>query len=288
MNPIMVLDHSGEILSCNISTCEVLGYDKTLIIGKQLKEFFPNAQYNMDVICSLTEKNELRNVETQIVNKEGEIKNILLSAMVVKDLRNEFQGTVVSLYDVTEMMQIRKELEEKNKKYKDLAEEFYFLSYYDQLTHLPNRRLFYEVIEKYWKEYVESKEEFTILYMDLDGFKMVNDSFGHKIGDQVLKIAAHKLKKVATDNHFLARMGGDEFACIVLGNVDPVHIGKIIEEIDREFETDIEVDSIVCKVGISVGYYFCSESLNIEELIKKADDAMYRQKYLKRNKSFDF
>lgn len=281
-NPILLLDETGEILRCNSATSKILGYDKKYIVGKKLKHFLEKGQYNQEVIKNLFEIKEIYNVETRIRTKSGEIRQVLLSTTIAEDKKNEFLGIIVSMNDVTELFRMHQELEESKEKYKQLADELYRSSYFDQLTQLPNRRKLYEVLSQYKSEYDKKQTGLAITYMDLDGFKNVNDTYGHEAGDRVLIETARKLERAVGKDGFIARMGGDEFICVISDANIERKLQEVIEKISSQFEESMEIDDKKYSVGISIGFSICEEMLNVDELIHKADNEMYLQKRQKR------
>lgn len=147
------------------------------------------------------------------------------------------------------------------------------------MTDLPNRRFFYKTLE----EYYDSKKQFSVIFMDLDGFKEINDTYGHEIGDKVLIEVSKRLKYVFGKNNFISRMGGDEFTGIIL-SVDETYIEDVGERILKSFEDEMEFDTVKCRIGISFGYGIYKENKDLNTIIKEADSAMYKEKQMKKIK----
>ena len=183
---------------------------------------------------------------------------------------------------------------------KKTEEQIRFLAYYDSLTGLPNRVLFKEHLHRSLKNAQRRKCKLAILFLDLDRFKAINDSFGHSTGDLLLQEIAERLKKCLrqTDtisrrspvigDHSVARLGGDEFMILLDGIPTPesaAHVALRINEIFSEpFNLSPHVVYISCSIGISL---FPDDALESEDLIKNADVAMYAAKELGRN-TFQF
>ena len=151
-------------------------------------------------------------------------------------------------------------------------------AHFDDLTGLINRHAFQEKlrghISRSWRG-----EEGAILFIDLDGFKKVNDTEGHKAGDRLLVIIAERLSKCLREMDTIARMGGDEFAVIVTGCDDETSISNLCERIIASAIQPIVVDRIEHTVGASIGVaLYPDDGQQVEELIMKADSAMYRAK----------
>lgn len=276
-NPILLLDSSGEILKCNNATSDFLNIRKKDLLGVKLKEFFYEKKFKKINIQNLFNKNILRNTQGTMITGDGYMKNVMISATLVSSKFTDYQGIIVSIYDITEMIKIKKDIEESNYKYLQLVEKFFNQSYFDQLTKLPNRRKFYE----YLKEIMDF--QFCIVFMDLDGFKKVNDTYGHEIGDKMLIEASEKIKKIS-NRQFTARLGGDEFVTVIIGRESEINLNDFLEDIYKEFESPVLIDGNVCHVGISCGYSFYKKGMNIDNVIGLADKKMYKNKKLKNKK----
>ena len=150
---------------------------------------------------------------------------------------------------------------------------------HDSLTALPNRKFVLEFLSYILANKKRKRDKGAVLFIDLDNFKGINDSYGHKSGDFVLKVVAKRLQAVLREEDFLARLGGDEFLLIVneykqLSNIDAV-CTKIIDSLAQ----DIEDGDKVYKVGVSIGIAtFPNDSNNAEELLQFSDTAMYGTK----------
>ncbi|BBO84934.1 hypothetical protein DSCO28_55000 [Desulfosarcina ovata subsp. sediminis] len=156
---------------------------------------------------------------------------------------------------------------------------------YDELTQLPNRRLFFELSLKIFQKARRDKSNIAILYMDLDGFKRINDTFGHNAGDRVLVNTAKILKKCLRENDVVARVGGDEFVCVISEVESREAVEKIINRIIEAVPKAAEKLSQKEGFGISIGGLFCSpDQEDIDNLIKLSDDLMYKAKAAGKNR----
>ena len=169
-----------------------------------------------------------------------------------------------------EQMQI---LEEK--------EELLQQAHYDNLTKLPNRVLFQDRLEQAIVKTNRSHKDFAVLFIDLDKFKEINDTYGHNIGDAVLCEIASRLQSTLRQEDTVSRFGGDEFLCIVeqLESCKPVEIlaKKLIEMTKRPIIVENKTLSLTCSVGISI---YKKDAKNKKDLIQHADIAMYKAKDL--------
>ncbi|WP_028581459.1 two-component system response regulator [Desulfogranum japonicum] len=181
-------------------------------------------------------------------------------------------GRMLTYFDITEhketQAQLAKTLEEVN----DLAR-------HDALTGLPNIRLLQERFYLTSSIAKRKKWNAAILFLDLDGFKAVNDTYGHRTGDMVLKMVAQRLLRIVRKVDTVARLGGDEFLIILSEVHDQDIIGRVVEKILGQLAAPFEQGKIRIQIGASVGIaLFPSQGENLKSLIKKADDAMYEAK----------
>ena len=150
------------------------------------------------------------------------------------------------------------------------------LALHDKLTNLPNRQLFLDILGKSVARAEREGKMVAVLFLDLDGFKRVNDDFGHMVGDLLLQSVAKRLKNCMRESDMVARVGGDEFVIIV----DSIHSvkdvtkvsEKIVQEISRIFLLEGKELFVTASIGISL---YPHDSLGIESLVKNADFAMY-------------
>lgn len=157
--------------------------------------------------------------------------------------------------------------------------EFEYAAMHDTLTGLKNRKALINHLERHLQATPVTNERLAVLFIDLDGFKQINDSYGHPAGDTVLRTAAQRLKSCARTSDLVARLGGDEFVivCNDLRKTDDVQI--LLGRIQEALNTPIDVDHHPLTVGASTGVAFYPENGQTpEELLAAADEAMYQHK----------
>ena len=148
----------------------------------------------------------------------------------------------------------------------------------DKLTNLYNRRYFEETIEKSFISEDIKRKTFSVIMIDLDDFKIINDTYGHKVGDEVLIYFARALNKNVRNEDLVVRYAGDEFI-LFLNNTDEKGALFVIDRI-RETLTGYSKENI--KINFSAGICECTESMNLDKLITIADDNMYKEKRKKK------
>lgn len=179
-------------------------------------------------------------------------------------------GFFVVLSDITRRKQLEFELET--------------LAYIDKLTKLPNRRFFMDRLNEAVKEAELFNSELAVFFLDLDNFKLINDSLGHEVGDFVLSEAAWRIQDALRSDDIVCRLGGDEFTVIIKGVPDKGELAKIADSIINEFNKPIECKERELRVGASLGIVqYPEDGHNEKELIKNADTAMYAAKHSGKN-----
>lgn len=159
-----------------------------------------------------------------------------------------------------------------------------FLALHDPLTGLPNRLQFNQKIETFFEG--PAPKCLTVLCIDLDRFKAVNDTFGHKAGDDVIKEAADRIQKVVANHGLVARIGGDEFVGLLWDDLDPDYVQWLADSIIEKVSTDIRIEDGIARIGASIGIaYWPGDGMTSETLVQCADQALYNAKEEGRGKA---
>ena len=181
----------------------------------------------------------------------------------IKNISRELKRDRESLYNLSnDLKNVNKELEH--------------LANCDMVTDLPNRLYFVDVVDSMFKRAIMNKKQVAIMFIDLDGFKAVNDTLGHEAGDAILKAVGTRLTTIVRASDTVARIGGDEFA-ISLGDITDIkHVEQIAKTIIKDINQPSTYKGKVCHVGASIGIsLYPDHGKEIEELLSKADKAMY-------------
>lgn len=279
MDPVLLLDEKGRILRYNLATCSTLKYDKTQLLGKDLNILLRSQKYTRDNLDLLRVNKKIENRETDLITSDGKTIHALLSAAVASDSIDGFMGIVVTFHDITMRKITELELLESRENYKRLADELYLLANYDALTHLPNRRMFFNRLNELCLRYKSINDDFSVIFLDLNEFKAVNDTYGHDMGDQILIETARRLEQQKGAGEIISRMGGDEFTILLPDVSLESEVTAKIRTIKSLFTEPLIINTLHLKITVSAGFSFYSQSgFNPDHLIRQADQMMYLDK----------
>lgn len=203
-----------------------------------------------------------------------QILNAKMQAMFrINNMRLELKKQTI------ELQQAKEELSANNKRLQELYAQKEYQATHDPLTHLPNRTMFENTLKYIVTQAKRYKEVSAILFIDLDGFKAVNDNYGHQVGDELLIKVSNRILDQVRESDMVARIGGDEFV-VVLSKVIPKEIIEAIgNKILTQLAKPIQIGSHKCNISGSIGIAITPEhSTDAEELVKQADNAMYKAK----------
>lgn len=251
----LAICEDNRIVTVNDSLARLTGFSHQGLTGRELASLLPDVD-----LSSLPEREE---TDAQLVTATGTSLPVRVLRSDV-DLAGSLQ-TVIAFRDQSERLRAE--------------ERIRTLAYSDSLTGLSNRALFQNVLMDCVSEHKDRGTPFALLLFDLDGFKDVNDAFGHAGGDEVLRVVADRVDRVVGAEHFIARLGGDEFAVIVRGNADPLHISHIGGTMIEVIQAPIEIGDEIAHVSASVGLMPSQlESVSADDITLAADLALYDAK----------
>jgi diguanylate cyclase (GGDEF)-like protein/PAS domain S-box-containing protein len=271
---IFQITPDGRPLSINRALAEMHGYDSPeqflAEVPNVARQLFVDPGRIAELEQMLAENGVVRGAEVEVYRRDGTKKWVLMNRRAVRNTEGNIalhEGTVEDISD-------RKAAEERVQ----------YLAYYDELTGLPNRALLQDRLAKALASARRRKDKVALLFLDVDGFKIINDSLGHSVGDLLLQDVAERLKRWAREQDTVARLGGDEFLIVLTTAKDipdvAVAAERLMDAMTAEFVVQGHSHSISCSVGISI---FPEHGTDSEALIKNADAAMYFAKDQGRN-----
>jgi len=260
------LDLAGNVQMCNPAAEHVFGWDEASVAGPRAPVWAEG-----DTALRLTSRvlagEAVEGVETAWWTSEGVVRDVSVSAAPVHDVSGQVEGLMVAAVDITERKQFEQQLQRQ--------------AFHDGLTELPNRALYLDRLQHALAVRSRNPHPIAVLFLDIDGFKVINDSLGHAAGDQLLMEVARRLRSLVRPEDTVARFGGDEFA-ILLENVrDAGDAGMVAERAMRSVRQPCLLDGQEVVVTVSVGIAFSEESECDREpgnLLRDADIALYRAK----------
>ncbi|MEB3161131.1 MAG: EAL domain-containing protein [Synechocystis sp.] len=271
---------SGQYLSVNPALAKIYGYDSPQHLMDSIvdlnQQLYVQAGQRDQFVQQLKENDIVSNFISQVYHHSGKIIWISEHARAV---RNE-RGQVIYYEGMVEDITYRIEAEQ----------ELYTKAYYDPLTQLPNRALFMKRLAENIKRCQNnaSNYQFALLFLDLDRFKVINDSWGHLMGDKLLENVARKLETCIPDHSLIARIGGDEFT-ILLEEIDSQdNVRAVAEHILQTLRTPLDIEGHRIFTGTSIGivlssqYYDSIENkkdcITAEGILRDADIALHQVK----------
>jgi diguanylate cyclase (GGDEF)-like protein/PAS domain S-box-containing protein len=272
LNGIYQSTPEGEFLTVNPALVRLLGYESEgELCATRFGDLIADETGPAVLEDQLREGGEVRNVEIALKAKDGPAIDALLNARTVRT------GDGALLYHegiLTDITQIKRQ-----------EEQLLHLATHDPLTGLHNRREFNAILERHLSRAKRYGGEGAVLWMDLDGFKEINDGLGHKVGDELLASLAHRMKSTIRESDVLARLGGDEFA-ILYPNVDStraqIAATRLLDAI-RRHTANIQGQAIRTTASMGI-VLFPEHGMQPTELLMQADMAMYRAKEQGRNR----
>lgn len=270
---IMIIDGEGKITDVNTAFTTITGYERAEVLGRDLgllKSERHDRQFYQDLWSELLRYNHWQG-ELWSRRKEGEVYAQLLNISVVRDRLGTVRNFVALMTDITERKQHQQQLE--------------FTAQHDVLTHLPNRFLFADRLHTAMAQVKRSQQRLVLAYLDLDGFKAVNDTFGHAAGDQLLVTVAQRIQEAIRQGDTLARLGGDEFALILLNVEQDNDLLLLIQRVLTVASEPVWFHQQALQVSASLGitFYPQTHDVNGEQLLSQADQAMYQAKQAGKN-----
>jgi diguanylate cyclase (GGDEF)-like protein len=183
-----------------------------------------------------------------------------------------------------ELLRLNEALRAEKEALEQLTRKVSRLANHDGLTGLPNRLLLAELLERAIQRSKRQKTLLAVLFMDLDNFKPINDTFGHQEGDRALVEVAHRIKGALRASDVIARVGGDEFVVLLMDMDNEEGARLVAEKIIKTLEHPLYIEGQLCQLGVSIGIaLYPHDGGSGDELIRHADEAMYRIKRAGKN-----
>ncbi|OEF22726.1 sensor domain-containing diguanylate cyclase [Vibrio rumoiensis] len=266
------LDAQGIVTRINQTELNWLGYERDEVIGRSFSNFItPASQETFKAFLDhLPNEQEIDGVILEVQTKQGNTFFVSTSAVALFNEGN-FAIARTSAFDITDRIELEKRLE--------------YIAHTDVLTGISNRRHFFEQVTPVFIDHQKSQKPLSLLMIDVDHFKQVNDVYGHDAGDIVLQQLSEIVKHNITNSDLLARLGGEEFVVVMQNTQDKgyalaEHIRKTVSATSIQISDSTQLN-ITLSIGVSVNQPQCTD---IDDMIKQADIALYKAKTKGRNR----
>ncbi|MBA6365640.1 sensor domain-containing diguanylate cyclase [Colwellia sp. BRX8-4] len=267
---LVITDLQGIITDWNKGSENLYGYSKKEIIGQpvDILHLPEDTEHITSEVISAVEKYGKWTGEVRMLHKDGHIGWIESMCVPLFDANHQLVGALGVNRDISDRVKETKRLEH--------------LAHYDQLTEIPNRYLVFDRIDHLIDQSERDMRTFALLFIDLDKFKIINDTKGHAFGDQVLIEVSLRLKQSIRNSDTVARIGGDEFVILLENMIDKSNVDSVIktimDTISRPFKINDEKLTVSCSIGVSI---YPDDGITTDSLIATADKAMYNNKHKK-------
>ena len=271
---IMITELDGTIVDVNETFSLITGYSREEVIG-QNPRMLNSGRYDKEFYAALwrdlTEKGHWYG-EIWNRHKNGEVYAVMQSISAVRDAHGNIQHYVSLFSDITLI--------------KDHEQELEHIAHYDALTNLPNRVLLADRLQQAMPQVLRRGQHLVVVFLDLDGFKAINDNHGHKAGDQLLMTVALRMKQTLRESDTLARLGGDEFVAVLTDLIDIEVCIPMLTRLLAAAAQPVHIGDLVLQVSASLGatVFPQIDEIDADQLLRQADQAMYQAKLAGKNR----
>lgn len=270
---IMITGSNGIIIDVNEAFTRITGYSHAEAVGQNprlLSSGRQDAQFYKAMWSALTEQGHWSG-EVWNRRKNGEVYAELLTISAVRSDQGDVQQYIALFSDITAIKRHQSQLEQ--------------MAHYDALTALPNRLLLSDRLHQAMALTQRRGDKLAVIYLDLDGFKSVNDQHGHDVGDQLLVAAAKRMKEALRESDTLARIGGDEFVAVLIDLPDASASLPLVNRLLVAAALPLQVGDLSLQVSASLGIsiYPRADDIDADQLLRQADHAMYQAKIAGKN-----
>ena len=271
---IMITDAHGKLLDVNEAITRITGYCREDVLGLNPRFLNSGRQDKVFYTAMWRELDEKGHWSGEIWNrrKSGELFAEMLTISAVRDSHAHVRQYVALFSDITSQKEHQSQLER--------------IAHYDALTGLPNRILMADRLQQGLVQAERRGKTLVVAYLDLDGFKAVNDRHGHMTGDQLLVCIASRMKRALREGDTLARLGGDEFVAVLVDLEDVTASVPMLNRLLAAAAQTVHLDELVLQVSASLGvtFYPQEHALDADQLLRQADQAMYQAKLAGKNR----
>ncbi|MEY4753686.1 MAG: hypothetical protein RJA44_1361, partial [Pseudomonadota bacterium] len=269
---ILITDSGGELVEVNEKFCDLTGYQRAEVLGRHVGElgWLHEQPELVETGAAELQRSGTWSGEVWGRRKDGRRFAALLNIAAVRMPGGEIQHYVALFSEITTLKEYQHQLE--------------LVAHYDALTRLPNRVLLAERLQHAIVRSRRNANLIALVYVDLDGFKAVNDRHGHAVGDELLMAVAQRFKEVLREGDTLARLGGDEFVIVLIDLLRPDDCRPILDRLLQVAAAPVELQDLTVQVSASLGVtLYPLDGSDPDTLLRHADQAMYQAKRAGKN-----
>ena len=271
---ITITDAAGAILDVNETFSRLTGYSRDEVLGRNPRLLGSGRQGREFYAAMWRDLTEHGYWHGEVWNrrKSGEVYAEMLTISAVRDTDGITRNYVALFSDITPLKEHERQLEH--------------IAHYDALTTLPNRVLLADRLRQAMAQAQRRAQAVAVAYLDLDGFKAINDNHGHGAGDHLLVTVAARMKQALREGDTLARLGGDEFVAVLLDLTDLEACLPVLNRLLAAAAQPVHLGDMVLQVSASLGvsFYPQVENIDADQLLRQADQAMYQAKLAGKNR----
>lgn len=267
---MFVADRDYKIININPAFTSITGFQSNEVIGERLSIFHHSSVVAESIKLQLSTLGYWAG-EIDVPRKNNERYTAYFTFRLVKDVELNDEYLVGMFTDVSQI--------------KKAAHKLWEQTNFDQLTQLPNRHQFNHHLQDEMNKFEYTKFPFSLLIIDLDKFKTINDGFGHDVGDELLKVAVYRIVSIIGSDGFIARMSGDEFSVILYNMTDGNKIERLMRQLLEQLALPYQFGENIAYISASIGVaIYPDDADSASSLLKKAGQAMYTAKKQGRNR----
>ncbi len=270
---ITITDADGTIIDVNETFTQITGYSRDEVVGRNSR-ILKSGRHDQDFYVALWRKlidGGYWHGEMWDRRKNGELFATMQTISAVRDQDGRVQQYVALFSDITALKEHQSHLEH--------------IAQYDALTNLPNRVLLADRLNQAMVQAQRREQLLAVAYLDLDGFKAINDRHGHEAGDQLLIVLAARMKQALRESDTLARLGGDELVAVLIDLENEAASVPMLNRLLDAASQPVHVGELVLHVSASIGVTFYPQAaVDADQLLRQADQAMYQAKLAGKNR----
>ena len=271
---ILITDNQGNIVEVNAMFTQITGYSREEAIGRNPRILLSSGRHEKAFFAARAQALQKHGHwvgEVWNRRKNGEDFAEMLTVSVVRDPAGAVLNYVALFTDITPLKKHQDELEH--------------IAHYDALTGMPNRVLLADRLQQAMLQSQRRSSALAVAYLDLDGFKPVNDQHGHEVGDQLLVTLSQRMKASLRESDTLARIGGDEFVALLVDIGERRDCELLLSRLLQAAATPVRVDGALLQLSASIGVtLYPQDNADADQLVRHADQAMYLAKQAGKNR----